>query len=142
MDGHVCADRDTSLARFRFGISTNTNTPFAPFVLDSQVNIRGSGNRIDRGTAAFILNLEYRQTVFDLANFAGQIVAFSDAGTWRNPGGSFKDLLDRDNFRHFVGGGVRLIYKRAFNAIFRLDYGIDLFDFQQRGFVVGLGQYF
>ena len=37
--------------RLRLAISTNNETPFAPFVVDSHVNIRGVGNRIDRGTA-------------------------------------------------------------------------------------------
>ncbi len=129
-------------SRLRIGISTNNNTPFAPFVLDSYVNIRGAGNRVDRGTAALILNLEYRQTVFDMNPFAAQVIAFSDAGTWRNPGGDFSDLTDRDNFRHFVGGGIRLIYKKAFNTILRIDYGVDLYNLQQRGAVIGIGQYF
>lgn len=129
-------------ARLRLGISTNNDTPFAPFVLDSYVNIRGSGNRIDRGTAAIILNLEYRHTFFDRRRFAGQFVAFSDMGTWRNPGGSFSDLLEDDNFRHFMGGGIRVIYKKAYNAIFRLDYGVDIHNLNQRGFVLGIGQYF
>lgn len=128
--------------RFRFGISTNNNTPFAPFVLDSHVNIRGSGNRIDRGTATLILNVEYRQTVLDIHPFAAQAVVFSDIGTWRNPGGTFSDVVQRENLRHFVGGGLRLIYKKAFNAILRLDYGVDLYDRQQKGLVIGLGQYF
>jgi len=46
------------------------------------VNIRGLGNRIERSTAALILNLEYSQTVFESAQF----VAFSDTGTWRKAG--------------------------------------------------------
>ncbi len=128
--------------RFRLGISTNNDSPFAPFVLDSHVNIRGAGNRIDRGTGVLVLNLEYRQDVFDIGNWAGQIVGFSDLGTWRNPGGTYADLIDSDNFRHFVGGGIRLIYKRAFNAMLRLDYGIDIYDENQQGLVLGFGQYF
>ncbi len=128
--------------RLRLGISTNDNNPFAPFVLDSYVNIRGSGNRIDRGTAAIILNAEYRHSFFEGELFAGQLVAFSDVGTWRNPGGSLSDLTDSENFRHFAGGGIRLIYKRAFNAMLRLDYGVDIYDGSQRGFVFGFGQYF
>ncbi len=128
--------------RLKVGLSTNNDSPFSPFVLDSYFNIRGVGNRIDRGTATLVLNLEYRQTVFETNLFAGQIVGFSDSGTWRKPGGSFGDLLDDSNFRHFVGGGIRFIYKKAFDAMFRLDYGIDLYDFDQRGFVLGFGQYF
>ncbi|MEM9824856.1 MAG: outer membrane protein assembly factor, partial [Bacteroidota bacterium] len=128
--------------RLRVGISTNTSTPFAPFVLDSHVNIRGSGNRIDRGTATLILNTEYRQRFFDYRNFAGQVVVFSDLGTWRNPGGSFEDLVTEENLRHFVGLGFRIIYKKAFNAIFRLDYGVDIRNTSERGLVLGIGQYF
>ena len=128
--------------RLRLGISTNNNNPFAPFVLDSYVNIRGSGNRIDRGTAAVVLNAEYRQTFYEGNLFAGQIVVFSDSGTWRNPGGTLNDLTDRENFRHFVGGGIRLIYKKAYNAMLRVDYGVDIYNVNQQGWVIGVGQYF
>lgn len=128
--------------RFRLGLSTNDATPFAPFVLDSYVNIRGSGNRIDRGTAALVLNSEYRQTFWEGNLLAGQLVTFSDLGTWRNPGGDFEDLIDQDNFRHFIGGGIRLIYKKAFNSMLRVDYGVDVYDINQQGFVIGFGQYF
>lgn len=134
--------RGNLAARLRVGVATNNNSPFAPFVLDSYVNIRGSGNRIERGTGALILNLEYRQTVFESAQFGAQIVAFSDAGTWRNPGGELSDLIKKDNLQHFVGGGIRLIYNRAYNAIFRLDYGFDVQQPERRGVVIGIGQYF
>lgn len=129
-------------SRLRLGLSTNNDTPFAPFVLDSHVNIRGAGNRIDRGTGVLVLNVEYRHTVFDRKLFAGQIVGFSDTGTWRNPGGDLTDLLEGENLRPFAGGGIRVIYKKAFDAVLRLDYGIDLTDAEERGFVLGFGQYF
>ena len=38
--------------RIRLGLSTNSPSPFAPFAIDNNVNIRGVGNVIDRGTAA------------------------------------------------------------------------------------------
>lgn len=128
--------------RLRLGLATNEDSPFAPFVVDSYVNIRGVGNRVDRGTGQAVFNAEYRQTVFDKGQLAGQVVAFSDLGTWRNPGGKLGDFVDSDNFRHFMGLGVRAIYKKAFNAILRLDYGIDIYNAEQRGFVLGIGQYF
>lgn len=137
--------RASNLAlRLRAGISTNNDSPFAPFVLDSQVNIRGSGNRIDRGTAQLILNLEYRLTAWKdpQDRFAVQAVGFSDLGSWRNPGGEFSDIWDKQNFRHFVGGGVRLISLKAYNAVLRLDYGVDVRNTRERGFVAGFGQYF
>ena len=130
--------------RLRVGLSTNVNSPFAPFVLDSQVNIRGSGNRIDRGTAQLILNLEYRLAAWKdkRDRFAVQAVGFSDLGSWRNPGGEISDVWDEENFRHFVGGGVRLISLKAYNAVLRLDYGVDVRNTRERGFVAGFGQYF
>lgn len=128
--------------RLRAGLSTNVQSPFAPFVQDSHVNIRGSGNRIDRGTAVLTLNLELRQTLWEPWRMALQGVAFSDMGSWRQPGGGLDDLLRAENFHHFVGLGLRIVLKPAHNAVLRADYGLDLYAPQQRGLVLGLGQYF
>ncbi|MFK8056441.1 MAG: hypothetical protein AB8F78_10010 [Saprospiraceae bacterium] len=130
--------------RLRIGIATNRESPFAPFVLDSQLNIRGSGNRIDRGSAQVVLNSEYRHLVWKNAgrNFSVQTVVFSDLGTWRAPGGEVAELVNGTTLRHFVGGGLRLISAKAKNAVLRLDYGIDVQDADLRGFVLGFGQYF
>jgi len=129
-------------ARLQFGISNNDPSPFVPFVLDSQFNLRGVGNRVDRGTAQVVLNLEYRQTLFAIGAWASQLVLFSDIGSWRDPGGELKDLADTDQFRHFAGLGIRIINNKFFLATLRLDYGVDIYDRQQRGFVLGMGQYF
>ncbi len=136
--------RGNLAARLRVGLSSNNDSPFAPFVLDSQVNIRGSGNRIDRGTAQLILNLEYRHSIIrdKKERFAIQLVAFSDSGTWRKPGGEISDLLDEENIRHFIGGGIRLLSLKAHNAVVRLDYGFDRRNKKERGLVAGFGQYF
>ena len=128
--------------RLKAGIATNNDSPFAPFVLDSQVNIRGSGNRVDRGTAQAVVNAEFRQTIFQFSHFAGQVVGFADTGTWRKPGGEFQDLVMRKNLRQFVGLGVRLINQKVFGAVLRFDYGVDVFDTGERGAVIGVGQYF
>lgn len=139
----VTIGKDINLAfRMRLGISTNNNSPFAPFVADSHVNLRGVGNRIDRGTAQIVINAEYRHTLFHTTKWAGQAVAFVDMGSWRKPGGELTDIANSKNFREFVGGGVRLIYKKVFDAVLRIDYGVDVFDPSQRGVVIGLGQYF
>jgi len=128
--------------RLRMAISTNNFTPFAPFVADNHVNLRGVGNRIDRGTAQIVLNIEYRHTIFDRKVFAGQVVAFSDIGTWRGPGGGLSDFLDSQQVRHFVGGGIRIVYQKVFGSVIRIDYGIDIYNPSQKGLVIGLGQYF
>ncbi|MFC2100849.1 BamA/TamA family outer membrane protein [Bacteroidota bacterium] len=138
----IIGKRTNLAARFRFGIASNKNSPFAPYVLDSYVNIRGVGNRVDRGTAMATLNLELRYRIFDIKNIASQIVMFSDQGNWRNPGGKIEELIQGEKYRHFIGGGIRLIYRKGYNYVLRVDYGFDTNDFRERGFVLGVGQYF
>lgn len=128
--------------RLRLGLSTNEVSPFAPFVLDSYLNIRGVGNRVDRGTGAIILNAEYRHSFIDKNKVAFQGVLFSDSGSWRNPGGDFSDFSQKENLVLFAGGGFRLIHKKIYNAILRVDYGFNLQERSINGFVIGLGQYF
>ncbi len=128
--------------RLKLGISTNNDSPFAPFVADSHFNLRGIGNRIDRGTAQAVLNFEGRYTVYHVNHFSIQLVGFADSGTWRNPGGQLGDIFNSDQFRQFIGGGLRINYQKVFGATLRIDYGVDIVDKNQRGFVIGLGQYF
>lgn len=129
--------------RLQAGLASNDNTPFAPFVVDSRVNLRGAGNRIDRGSAQLIFNAEYRHTILTHKRKLGiQAVAFSDFGSWRKAGGELKDIFNQDEFRHFIGGGLRFIYLPIYNAVLRIDYGVDIYDTQQNGFVIGIGQYF
>ena len=128
--------------RVKLGISTNEDSPFAPFVADSYFNIRGIGNRIDRGTAQAVLNLEARYTLLDEKKWSSQFVVFSDSGTWRDPGGQIQDIFNREKFRQFVGLGFRATFNKIFGATLRVDYGIDIYDLNQRGLVLGLGQYF
>lgn len=127
--------------RNRLGISSNTNLFLAPFILDNYFNIRGIGNRIDRGTASIVLNLEYRQTLWENNTFGVQAVGFCDSGSWRKSGGQMTDMIKSDNMVLFMGLGGRLIYKKAYDVILRLDYGWGVKG-TGSGFVFGIGQYF
>jgi outer membrane protein assembly factor BamA len=129
-------------SRLRLGLSTNDNTPFAPFSVDNNLNIRGVGNTIDRGTGAIVLNTEYRHTFYEKNWFVLQGNAFIDAGSWRNPGGDFGDFSNMDNVKVYPGLGLRFIHKKIYNAIFRIDYGYGLTKDASKGFVFGIGQYF
>ena len=106
------------------------------------MNIRGVGNTIDRGTGAIVLNTEYRQTLLEKDWFVLQSNVFVDAGSWRNPGGKLGDFSKADNIRIHPGVGLRLMHKRIYNAIFRIDYGYGITKNDARGFVFGIGQYF
>lgn len=128
--------------RIRVGFSSNDDTPFAPFSVDNNLNLRGVGNTIDRGTGAVVINTEYRHTVYEKEWFVLQGNAFVDAGSWRNPGGDFGDFGKSQNIRVFPGFGLRFIHKRIFNAIFRIDYGFGITKGETQGLVFGIGQYF
>jgi outer membrane protein assembly factor BamA len=128
--------------RLRLGISTNKDSPFVPFVLDNYINVRGSGNRVSRGTAEMTINSEYRQTLYDNYLFAIQGVVFMDMSAWRPAAGSFSQMFT-DNYNVTFGGfGLRLFFKQFYNFIIRVDYGISVTGNKGRGFVFGAGQYF
>jgi len=128
--------------RLRLGISSNDDTPFAPFSVDNNLNIRGVGNTIDRGTGVIVLNTEYRHTLYEKRWFALQGNVFIDAGSWRNPGGDFGDFSDSQNIRIYPGVGLRFISSKIYNATFRIDYGFGITKNASRGLVFGIGQYF
>jgi len=129
-------------SRLRLGLASNVDTPFAPFTVDNNLNIRGVGNTIDRGTGAIVFNTEYRHTLIDKDWFVLQTNIFLDGGSWRNPGGNFDDFSDNQNIRIYPGVGLRFMHKRIFNAIFRIDYGYGITKDGDRGIVFGIGQYF
>lgn len=135
-------DRGNWANRLRLGLSTNDETPFAPFSVDNNLNVRGVGNTIDRGTGVIVVNTEYRQTLYEKNWFVLQGNAFVDAGTWRNPGGDFGDFSKDDNIKIYPGLGLRFIHKKIYNAIFRIDYGYGITKNATKGFVFGIGQYF
>ena len=41
-----------------------------------------------------------------------------------------------------IGGGFRLIYKKIYGTVLRADYGVNIENSNQRGVVIGFGQYF
>lgn len=131
--------------RLRFGLSSNEDTPFAPFALDNNVNLRGVGILVDRGTGSIVWNTEYRHSVYDEKWMAIQTNVFTDFGSWRNPGGDLNDFFESKNVRIYTGLGLRFISKKIYNAIFRIDYGLRVSNNSEQsegGFVFGIGHYF
>lgn len=136
------SDKGNFASRLQGYYATNNNSPFAPFVVDNNINIRGVGNTIDRGTAGVVFNTEFRYTLFEKGWFVLQGNTFVDTGVWRTPGGDFKQLIDGSTLRLHPGLGIRFIHKRIFNAAIRVDYGLGITNEQAKGFVIGIGQYF
>ncbi len=136
------ASKGNFASRARLGIASEISTPFAPFSLDNNLNIRGVGNVIDRGTAAIVVNAEYRYTIYEKSWLVIQSNIFIDAGNWREPGGELSDVLTTKNTRIHPGAGLRFIHKKIYNAVIRLDYGVGIINDKQQGLVFGIGQYF
>ncbi len=127
--------------RVKLGISTNSPTPFQIFALDNNLNIRGVGNLIRRGSAIWVLNSEYRHTLFEKNWFVLQTNSFIDVGSVRKPGQELSAFLKDQIVEYRAGIGVRLIHKHIFKATFRIDYGFA-FGQSSGGLVFGVGQYF
>lgn len=134
--------KGTWASRLRLGLATNDKSPFAPFAVDNNLNIRGVGNLIDRGTGVIVFNTEYRETLVEKNWFILQSNLFVDSGSWRNPGGDFSDFAKSYNIRIFPGVGLRFIHKKIFNAVLRVDYGYGIMKNDTSGIVFGIGQYF
>ncbi|PQJ79516.1 outer membrane protein assembly factor [Polaribacter porphyrae] len=131
--------------RLRFGLASNEETPFAPFALDNNLNLRGVGILVDRGTGSIVLNSEYRHTIYDKKWLSIQTNVFTDFGSWRNPGGNLDDFFQNENLKMYSGFGLRFISKKIYNATFRIDYGFSMLNRKNGskcGIVFGIGQYF
>jgi len=136
-------DRKGNFAgRIRAGLATNDPSPFAPFAVDNNINVRGVGNIIDRGTGVIVANAEYRHTIYEKKWFVIQSNVFLDAGSWRTPKGELSDFTDPENFRIYPGAGIRFIHKKINNAVLRIDYGYGVSENATQGLVFGIGQYF
>jgi len=131
--------------RLRVGLASNNESPFAPFALDNNVNLRGVGILVDRGTGSIVWNTEYRHTLYENNWFVAQSNVFADVGTWRKPGGNLSDFTDKNNIKIYSGIGMRFINKKIFNAVFRIDYAFGVHHNPGEstgGLVFGIGQYF
>ena len=128
--------------RFMAGISSEKEKAFYPFLADSYYSLRGIGYRVFRGNAIALLNLEYRQTLFENRLGGIQLVVFSDAGFIPRFKGATLDRTDYNPDQLFSGLGLRFIYKKAYNAIISIDYGFDVLWQKKAGLVVEWGQYF
>jgi outer membrane protein insertion porin family len=128
--------------RNKIGISTNNDSPFSPFVIDGYVNIRGSGDRVARGTGELIFNLEYQYTVWRHKYFVLQTNTYADVGYIRSAGAKIKTAFQSNNSYYFSGIGVRLQSRFLYNTTLRIDYGANLKNASNRSFTFGLGHFF
>ncbi|MBL1280804.1 MAG: hypothetical protein COA33_011045 [Fluviicola sp.] len=126
----------------KFGISTNNFSPFSPFVLDGFLNVRGVGNRVERGTAEWIINVEYRHTVYRNDYFSIQGVVFTDYGAIRAPGERLSTFFNQPETHLFSGGGIRFRLKKWYNTSLRVDYSVNVTNTKQQGLTFGFGQFF
>lgn len=128
--------------RLQLGIARNINSPFPPFAIDNNRNVRGVGNLVQRGNAFWSLNTEYRHTLFEKGWFAVQGNAFIDLAGIQPINTSFNTLFANENQYQYSGLGLRLIHKYIYKAVLRIDYGINLDGFKNASLVFGVDQFF
>lgn len=129
-------------ARLQWGLARNINSPFPPFAIDNNRNVRGAGNLVQRGNAFWALNLEYRHTLLEKGWFALQANAFVDLAGIQAVNTSINQLFSQNNHYRYGGIGLRFIHKYIYRAVVRIDYGINLKEINQSGLVFGIGQFF
>ena len=134
-------ERGNLAVRGQFGLATNHNSPFSPFVLDGILNVRGIGNRVERGTGEIVVNAEYRCTFWNRRVFSMQGALFTDYGTLRSPGEKLDSFFKREQ-HIYTGGGIRFNLKVWYKTSIRLDYSVNPFDPTSHGLTFGFGQFF
>ena len=139
---HVIGDRSNIAGIAKFGLATNNAGPFSPFVLDGFINVRGIGNRMQRGTGELIVNLEYRYSFWRHRLFSVQAAVFSDYGTVRVAGDKFNTLFNQPDLHLFTGGGIRFHLNTWYKTCFRIDYSVNPTDASMHGITFGFGQFF
>ncbi len=126
----------------RLGTASNAESPFAPFVLDGFLNVRGIGNRVERGTAEIIVNAEYRHSLWIHKYVTIQSAVFADYGALRTAGASYSTFFDDPIPNLYLGGGLRFNLNILYNTCIRVDYSINPFSPSAGGFTFGFGQFF
>ncbi len=136
------AKRGNFALRVLAGLSNEAYSVFSPFIADSYYNFRGIGYRAYKGNTIGLINLEFRHTVFENRIGGIQAVVFSDSGVLlNNEYNNANTGFDKANFI-YGGFGARFVFKKAYNAILCIDYGVNLQNFKTGGWVFGWGQYF
>lgn len=134
-------ERGNLAVRGQFGLATNHKSPFSPFVLDGILNVRGIGNRIERGTGELVVNAEYRCTFWNRRVFSMQAALFADYGALRLPGEKLDSFFNRQP-NIYTGGGLRFNLKVWYKTSIRLDYSVNPLDPTSHGVSFGFGQFF
>lgn len=126
--------------RLAYGLSTEEESYYMPYVIDNYKNIRGSGYRAYKGNQLAMLNVEGRFTLYHNDIGGIQAIAFTDMAKISSWIAFSTDHLNESLI--YAGPGLRFIYKKAYNAVLSIDYGFDLAFPEHGGIVIGWGQYF
>lgn len=128
--------------RLQLGVARDIDSPFPPFAIDNNRNVRGVGNLVQRGNAYWSLNTEYRHSLFEKGWFALQGNVFIDLAGIQPVNSSIDTLFTNKNQHRYSGLGLRLIHKYIYKAVLRIDYGINLDGFKNGSLVFGIDQFF
>ena len=82
------------------GLAKNIDTVFPPFAIDNNRNVRGSGNLIQRGSALWVFNSEYRHRLIEKKWFVLQGNLFVDIAGIRPSAYPLNDIFKNKNIHN------------------------------------------
>lgn len=101
------------IARGGLGLATHRFSPFLPYVIDGQYNVRGVGYRVRRGTGIVWWNIEVRRKIFGAAWLDVLGALYTDGAGIRDADGPMWRLFAPAGRYFSSGGGVVLRLRRA-----------------------------
>ena len=109
-------DKGNWANRIKLGVSKNIKIPFPTFVIDN-LNIRGIGNKVNRGSVISVINTEYRHTVLERKWLAIQANGFLDYSSLLPSGENLKDILKKEN-SHLYGGDLLSFHTQIYSQCY------------------------
>lgn len=108
--------------RLFFGTS-KIDDVFPTYAITGFSNVRGTEDRVSRGSKIWYSNNEVRLKVYEDKWFHGQLAAFVDFGDAWEDRRSLMDVVSESYMT--CGAGLRLGYFRFYNAIGRVDFAYN-----------------
>jgi hypothetical protein len=128
---------DLNLAVHGFAGVTNSRSLESIFFLGGFDSIRGIPDNVQYGNKAAYYNVELRDILFKSRYVWVQTGIFADGGSAANSSEEFEH-----NYEHSYGLGFRIAIPQVYRLLFRFDYAWNAKDPSQKGFSIGMNDFF
>lgn len=123
MRNYVDIDKRWNICNRLFFGTSKIDDVFPTWAITGFSNVRGTEDRVSRGSKIWYSNNEVRLKVYEDKWFHGQLTAFVDFGDAWEEKRSLKDIVSESYMT--CGLGLRLGHFRFYNAIGRVDFAYN-----------------